>query len=66
MELEDSFIENWKYIIKSCNKQNKEKPTLLENEALILQSVKEMFDFEQINNPTKDLEYLYAENEAQV
>lgn len=25
MELEDSFIENWKYIIKSYNKQTKIK-----------------------------------------
>lgn len=51
LQLKDSFIENWEYIIKSHNKNKlNEIPTLLENEALVLQSIKEMFDFEQISN----------------
>ena len=39
---------------KAVTNKIRETPTLLENEALVLQSVKQMFDFEQINNPTKE------------
>lgn len=57
IELEDSFIKKWKYIIKNHNKL-KEIPTLLENEMLVLQSVKQMFYFEQISNPTEEFRLL--------
>lgn len=45
MELEDSFIENWKYIIKSHKKQTKIKiNTLLGKKARVLQWVQEMLE----------------------